>query len=244
MSLTSKPPRAPLWNKSMRRHLDAATGSPGVNGEPAPGKSEISAVLDGKIFARLGLKVPPSDSKLLGEFLVSEDAADAELDADEFARGIRRAVRLSLALSTGLHRQARQPWKEWVETRFKIGYACFHRYHVAAELQIGLISRGLPLLANEHQSRSIASFRRHENFWSALATFKSGFPPAAELKTQLRKTLGLETLAAKTTTRIKLHRILARVVVAVPAGEDDPAVVAAVTLIRRAIAVLEKGVAP
>lgn len=97
------------------------------------------------------------------------------------------------------------------------------------------------MLTNEHQSRSIAPFRRHETFWAALAAFPDGFPPAAELKDRLRTALGLTALAAAATTRIKLHRILQRVIAAVPSAEDDPAVGEAMTLIRRARAVLEKG---
>ena len=228
----------------MARYLGAASPSSNGGAQTAPTKQEMPALrIDEKILARLGLKPPPSDPRLLGEFLVADDAVDAELDADEFARGIRRAVRLRLALAAGLHRQAGQRWKEWVEVHFKVGYACFHRYHVAADLQVGLIARGLPLLTNENQSRSIAPFRKHERFWDALATdaFKRGFPPAAELKNRLGQALGLESLAARSTTRIKLHRILQRVVTAVPGTEEDPAVVEALTLVRRAIGLLEKG---
>jgi hypothetical protein len=242
MSLKMNPSeRTPMWNKSMARYLGAPLpSSGGVQTEPT--KQEIPALrVDEKILARLGLKLPPSDPRLLGEFLTADDAADAASDADEFTRGVRRAVRLSQALSAGLHRQARQPWKQWVEAHFKVGYACFHRYHVAADLQIGLITRGLPLLANENQSRNIAPFRRHERFWEALATFPHGFPPAAELKTRLRSALGLEAVSAAATTRIKLHRILQRVVTAVPVSEDEPVVMEALSLVRRAIAVLEKG---
>ena len=228
----------------MARYLGAASPSSNGGAQMAPTPHTMPVLrVDERILARLGLKPPPSDPRLLGEFLVADDAADAELDADEFARGIRRAVRLNLALSAGLHRQAGQPWKEWVEAHFKVGYACFNRYHVAADLQIGLIARGLPLLANEHQSRSIAPFRKHEKFWDALATdaFKRGFPPAAELKTRLGQALGLASLAARSTTRIKLHRILQRVVTAVPGTEEDPAVGEALALVRRAIAVLANG---
>lgn len=234
--------RAPLWNKAMARYLAAGPAPLDRDGEPEPAPPESSAFgVDEKVFARLGLKTPPSDPRLLAEFLVADDAADAANQADEFARGIRRAVRLNLAFAAGLHRRARQPWKTWVEGHFKIGYACFHRYHVAAELQIGLITRGLPLLTTEHQSRSIAPFRRHEKFWAALAAFKTHLPPAAELKSRLRSSLDLDSLAAKVPPRIKLHRVLQRVAAAVPTAEDDPAVVAALTLLGRAIAILEKG---
>ena len=245
MSLTTNSGgRTPLWNKAMARYIGAASPSSNGGAQTAPPKYEMPALrIDEKILARLGLKPPPSDPRLLGEFLTADDAADAASDADEFTRGVRRAVRLSQALSAGLHRQAGQRWKEWVEAHFKVGYACFHRYHVAADLQIGLIARGLPLLANENQSRSIAPFRKHERFWAALATdaFKRGFPPAAELKTRLGQALGLESLAARSTTRIKLHRILQRIVTAVPGTDEDPAVMEALALVRRAIGVLEKG---
>lgn len=245
MSLTTHSgERPPLWNKSMARYLGGAAPLPDGDGRTVPAQPVRPAIrFDEKTLARLGLKPPPSDPKLLGEFLVEDDATDAELATDEFARGIRRAVRLTMALSAGLHRQAGQPWKEWVEARFKVGYPCFHRYHVAADLQIGLIARGLPLLVNENQSRSIAPFRKHEKFWEALASdaFKTGFPNGQKLKSQLCRALGLEGPPAATTVRIKLHRILQRIVVATPAADDDPVVGEAVTLIRRAILVLEKG---
>lgn len=41
--------------------------------------------------------------------------------------------------------------------------------------------------------------------------------------------------------RVKLYRVLQRTVATMPTVEDDPSVVAALTLLRRAIAVLEKG---
>jgi hypothetical protein len=236
---TNSNQRAPLWNKSMTRFL--GTAAKGQEEAGAGLVKPVAAGLDEKILARLGLKVPPTDPRLLGAFLATDDAADAAVAAEDFARGIRRAVRLNLALAAGLHRLDHQPWKAWVEAHFKVGYACFNRYHVAAELQIGLISRGLPLLGNENQSRSIAAFRRHEKFWDALATFKSGFPPALELKNRLRVTLGLELLPSDATTRIKLHRLLSRVIAAVPATESDPSAGEALALVRRAIGVLEKG---
>jgi len=231
--------RAPLWNKSTARFLGEVPKS-------SPAAFEVvhtSAARrpDEQVLARLGLKRPPSDPALLGEYLIADDAADAAIDADEFSRGVRRALRLSLAFSAGLHRQAQTPWKVWVETNFKVGYACFHRYHVAAELQVGLLSRGLPPLTNEHQSRSIAPFRRHEKFWETLATFKAVLPPAAELKTRLRTALGVEAPAAEATPRIKLHRILNRLVTALPTHDDDPSVIEAIALVRRAMAILEQG---
>jgi hypothetical protein len=223
----------------MTRFLNAASPSATA---PSHGTSDPPRwQIDDKILGQIGLKPPPADPKLLGAFLAADDRADADSDADEFARGIRRAVRLNLALSAGLHRQARQPWREWVEAHFKFGYACFNRYHVAAELQIGLMTRGLPRLINEHQSRSIAPFRRHDKFWTALATFEPELPPAAELKSRLRAALGLGELAAGTTPRIKLHRLLQRIAAATPRPEDDPAVREALALVRLALGVLEKG---
>lgn len=234
-------PRAPQWNKSTARFLCPVSRTnpeePEIIHVPAARRP------DEKVLAQLGLKAPPSDPALLGEYLIADDADDAATHADEFSRGIRRAVRLSLAFSAGLHRQAQTPWKVWVDTNFKGGYACFRRYHVASELQIGLISRGLPLLTTEHQSRSIAPFRRHEKFWEALATFKPVLPPAVELKNRLRTALGEVAPAAEATPRIKLHRILNRLIAALPANDDDPLVIEAVALVRRAVAMLEQGAA-
>ncbi len=232
-------PRAPQWNKSTARFL-----CPVSKANP-----EQTAVIhapsarrpDEKVLAQLGLKAPPSDPALLGEYLIADDAADAAIHADEFSRGIRRAVRLRLAFSAGLHRKAQTPWKEWVDTNFTMGYDCFRRYQVAAELQIGLISRGLPLLTTEHQSRSIAPFRRHEKFWEALATFKPVLPPAVELKNRLRTALGEVAPAAEATPRIKLHRILNRLLTDLPTHDDDPSVIEAIALVRRAMVVLEQG---
>jgi len=238
MSIASQP-RAPLWNKSTARFLgEVPKASPAaLDAVHAPAARQP----DEQVLARLGLKRPPSDPALLGEYLIADDAADAAIDADEFSRGVRRALRLSLAFSAGLHRRAKTPWKVWVETNFKVGYACFHRYHMAAELQVGLISRGLPVLTNEHQSRSIAPFRRHEKFWEALATFQPELPPAIELKNRLRAVLGGEALAAEATPRIKFHRILNRLVAALPPNDDDPSVIEAMALVRRALGILERG---
>ena len=61
------------------------------------------------------------------------------------------------------------------------------------------------------------------------------------MKARLRQALGLESLAAAATTRIKLHRILQCMVNATATAEEDPVVGEALTLICRAITVLEQG---
>lgn len=219
----------------MMRRLEGGT-------EPRASDSEIYA-FDPKVLAQLGLKPPPADPRLLAAYLDSEDAADAEVDSDGFRRGIRRAARLGLAFSAKLHRKARQTWTVWVRERFKAGYECYHRYHRAAELQVGLIARGLPALVNENQARALAPYRRHEEFWSVLAsdTFKQGFPNGVELKGRIRKALGLEALAAASTARIKLHRSLERIMASTSNPDDDLAVKEALGIVRRAISVLERG---
>ena len=224
--------RAPLWGKSMQRYLNGSRSTPTTTAPGEPG-------IDEKILNRLGLNPPPADAKLLAEFLVADDAHDGEIDLDEFNRGIRRAVRLRFALAANLHRQAGQPWKEWVSARFKVGYACFNRYHVAAELQIGLLTRGLPALKSEAQSRVLAPFRKHTKFWDALATFRAELPAPEKLKTTLPKLLGLEVTAAAVTQRIKLHRALGKLVKSIRGAPDDPSVSEAIALMSRAIAILE-----
>lgn len=243
--MNANPQRPPAWNKSMTRYLGHGA-APTERGAPSPVRPRAPSIpsLDPAVLAELGLKSPPTDSRLLAAYLETEDLADGELDAGQFARGIRRAVRLKLAFSAKLHRQAGQTWAVWVRTHFKAGYECYHRYHRAAELQVGLISRGLPLLTNENQSRALAPFRRHEKFWDAVAvSFKEGFPTAPELRQRLQQALGVEPKPASSTPRIKLHRILTRVVQATPPG-DDPTVGQALALVRQAIAILEKGITP
>lgn len=247
MALTANPAsRPPIWGKSMSRFLGGTTpeskkGDPKVDLEPPRNEPVLSGVNE-KAMVQLGLKVPPADPRLLATFLVSEDAADAEADADNFARGIRRAVRLSLALTAGLHRKAGMQWREWVERTFKVGYACFNRYHVAAQIQIELITRGLPLLSSETQSRSIAAFRKHERLWDALGapSFNGGYPAGNELKTRLRSLLGIKAIEKAGTPRIRLHRTLAKILAQMPSSEESP-VAEALVLIRRAISILEKG---
>lgn len=246
MASAKTSPKPPLWNqKSMARYLAGRHSSgenPGTEtaaaGDP-PEDALPTFALDAATLSRLGLKAPPKDPRLLAEFLLAEDAADGALDADEFARGVRRAVRISLALSAKLHQRSGQPWKRWVEAQFKVGYACFHRYHVAAQLQVGLIARKLPLLENEYQSRALAPFRRHEKFWSVVSSFREGLPPAQELKARVPALLGLKS-PAMAGARVKLHRILSWVL-RTNDDEDDPAVHEALELVREAIALLEKG---
>lgn len=248
--MTANTPRTPLWNKSMARYLGQCARSTAVaaTAETSSSKGtenlvpphDPAAAIDKNVLARLGLKIPPTEPKLLAEFLQSEDAADGDIDADEFARGIRRAIRLRLAFSAKLHRQAGQTWTVWVQEHFKAGYECYQRYRRAAELQVGLASRGLPLLTHEHQARAIAPFRRHERFWDALAEFKHDFPAGTELKKRVCSALGLESLDAGATTRIKLHRALERIVAA-NAADNETVVTEALTLVRRAIAILAQG---
>ena len=123
------------------------------------------------------------------------------------------------------------------------GYACFNRYHVAAELQIGLVRRGLPMLTTEAQNRALAPFRRHGKFWEALAReeFKRGFPSGSELQSRLRTLFGLENETSAVTPRIKLHRLLGRILCGPASENNDPAVVEAMALLRRAVTILEKG---
>lgn len=222
--------RPPLWNKAMTRYLQ--------QGADAETKTEMEPI-NQEWFTRLGLKVPPQDPVLLATFLQQEDAADAAIDADEFSRGIRRAIRIRLALGAALHRRARMPWKEWVEAHFQVGYACFNRYHVAAQLQLGLLQRGLPLLVSESQSRLIAPLRRHERFWEAMTSFAGELPPAAELRKQLMRSLGIEATDATLSERVRLHRLLVKVVASHPT--DDPVIGQALGIVRQAIGVLERG---
>lgn len=228
--------------QSARSAAAAATTEPsGSKGTESLAPSDEPAVaIDEKVLGRLGLKIPPSEPKLLAAFLQREDAAEGDIDADEFARGIRRAIRLSLAFSAKLHRQAGQTWTVWVREHFKAGYESYQRYRRAAELQVGLAARGLPLLTHEHQARAIAPFRRHERFWDALSEFKDGLPAGTELKKRVCSAMGLESLAAGATTRIKLHRALERIVAA-SAAENEIVVAEALTFVRRAIAILEQG---
>lgn len=220
---------APLWNKSMARYL---------SGSSAP--ESAAPPLDDATLLALGLKAPPQDPRLLAAFLQTEDAADGAIDADGFARGIRRAVRIQLALDAKLHHGSGLRWKQWVESNFRLGYASLNRYQVAARLQIGLIQRKLPRLENEFQSRVLAPFLRHEKFWATVSTLGSVLPPAKELQVRLPVLLGLASSAERMTARLRLHRLLLKIVHSLPEPED--AVVGrALSLLRQAIAELEKG---
>jgi hypothetical protein len=220
--------RPPLWNKSMTRYLQGGAG-----------KETAAEQIKPEWFGRLGLPVPPQDPVLLGAFLQQDDAADAAIAVDEFSRGIRRAIRIRLALGASLHRRAKMPWKDWVEAHFRVGYACFNRYHVAAQLQLGLLQRGLPLLVSESQSRLIAPLRRHERFWEAMGTFSGELPSAAELRKRLLQSLGIAATEATLSERVRLHRILVKL--AASPAKEDAVVGQALGLVRQALAVLERG---
>lgn len=228
--------RAPLWNKSMARFLNQR---PRVAPHATRPTTEPLA-FDSAHLTRLGINAPPSDPRLLAEFLLTEDRADAAVDADGFARGIRRALRIHLAFRAKLHEHDRQPWKVWVESHFEVGYACFNRYHIAAELQLGLVSRGLPLLTTEAQSRALAPFRRHEKFWSVLAgdAFQPELPPAAVLQVKLPALLGILHASSPITPRLRLHRTLDKLVRQTP---TDAGVAPALALLRQALALLAQG---
>jgi hypothetical protein len=230
--------RAPLRNKSTARYLTPANGAaPSSSEPPTP-----ATLHDPKVLGKLGLQPPPTDPRLLAAYLAKDDLADGTADADNFARGIRRAVRLDFAFAAKLHHQANQSWVEWVEAHFKAGYECYRRYHRAAELQLGLATRNLPLLTNENQARTLGSFRKHEQFWTAIGkSFPTEFPAGPEVKQKMQAALGLNAPSESMTPRVKLHRHLHQLVKSTPA--DDETVASALELLRRAIAVLEGGAA-
>jgi hypothetical protein len=200
--------------------------------------------IDDKVLNQLGLAGligAPTDPRLLVEHLLADDKADAKIGSDDFARGIRRAVRLWLAKSAGLHRRAGKTWVEWVREHFsEIGYETYQRFHVAGELQVGLLCRGLPPLTSTYQSRALAPFRKHSGFWDALSGdfLKNGFPPRDELRRQLQSRLGLPLTTVESTARTQLHRALRRAIKTVPASCDDPTVGRALSAVNRAIAIL------
>lgn len=234
---TSPAARAPLWNKSIARFLNQRPRATSQSTRPTAEPLSFDAAH----LSRLGVNAPPSDPRLLAEFLLTEDRADAAVDADGFSRGIRRALRIHLAFRAKLHEHDRQPWKAWVESHFEVGYACFNRYHIAAELQLGLVSRGLPLLTTEAQSRALAPFRRHEKFWSVLAgdAFQPELPAAAVLQVKLPALLGILNATSPTTPRLRLHRTLDKLLRQTPS--DDTSVAPALALLRQALALLAQG---
>ena len=182
-----------------------------------------------------------TDPRQLALQLQADDEADGKLYLDEFSRGIRRAIRLQLAFAAQLHRREGQTWKEWVAGRFQAGYECYQRYRRAAEIQVGLIERGLPLLANEAQARALVPFRRHAKFWEVLAErFKTGFPTGTDLRKIMQEALEVKPTYVTHTPRLVLHRALSRLVGATVASEE-PSVVEAMALLRRAIHLLEQG---
>lgn len=230
---------APLWNKSMARFASAPRSQAKPSEDASPAETE-PALPDDATLAALGLRPPPKDRLLLTEFLKAEDAADGAIDAEGFARGIRRAVRIQFALTAKLHRGSGLHWKQWVEAHFKVGYACLNRYQVAARLQIELIRRKMPLLENEAQSRVLAPLCRHEKFWEKVGTFSGRLPAAKELQVRLPILLGLAQSRSDVTQRIQLHRALVKAVQAVP-DSDDELVGRALDLVREAMGLLEKG---
>ena len=216
-------------------------GDPSLVGSPPTRRTPR---IDDNVLCQLGLSGlvgAPSDPRLLIEHLKADDQADAKIGSDDFARGIRRAVRLWLAKSAGVHRRAGKTWVAWVGEHFSgIGYETYQRFHIAGELQVGLLSRGLPPLASSYQSRALAPFRKHTGFWDALSgdLLKNGFPPRDELRRQLQSRLGLQPTTAESTARIQLHRALRRAVKSVPASCDDATVGRALSAVARAIAIL------
>jgi hypothetical protein len=180
-------------------------------------------------------------SALLIEHLKADDRADAKVGADDFSRGVRRAVRLWMAKSAGLHRRSKKSWVEWVSEHFSdVGYETYQRFHIAGELQVGLLSRGLPPLTSVYQSRTLAPFRKCPGFWDALAgdALRKGFPPRDALRAHLQTAFGQEPVSRAVTTRIQFHRALRSAVRAIPASCDDSTVGRALSAVNRAIAIL------
>jgi len=191
---------------------------------------------------RLAFGLKLSLPRLLADHLKADDAADARTDFDAFTRGIRRAVRLEIAFRAKLHCLEKKTWKQWVCENFQsAGYDSFRRHAVAAELQMGLIARNLPLLVSNSQSRALAPLRRLPGFWEALASesFKNGFPVHEELEGQLRRMLGAKIRKGGRTPEIQLLRTLTRVAKGVPSAAPGTQVDQALALISRAIAILE-----
>lgn len=236
--------RTPYWSRTMTARLNDQANSP-----RSDDSTQTPQPIDEKVLRQLGLAnltSAPSDPRLLAEHLKADDDKDSATDSDEFARGIRRAVRLQLAFRAKLHRHVGKTWKAWVSEHFKAGYPCYQRYHVAAELQVGLISRGLPKLESGYQSRVLAPFRKCAGFWDALSvdSLKNGFPPANELKTHLQSALGGKSSAPAPSPRIQLHRALSRIAKQFPSSKVDELVARALSSVASAIAVLEgKGAA-
>jgi len=216
-------------------------------GGASPAQDAVAAAfrMDESILTKLGLArlvSAPTDPRLLTELLKDDDQTDAKVYVDEFSRGIRRAVRLHIAYRAKLHRASGKTWKEFIEAEFQAGYDCYVRYYRAAELQISLIKRGLPVLTNEAQSRVLAPMRRHIKFWEAISSdaFKAGFPSAPDLKVKVEKALGLDKASVNQPARVELHRKLQSIVQTTSAGED-PLVAQALGLVERAVALLENG---
>lgn len=238
--------RAPVWGKSMARFLpkepSTASMRAGNGSSPIQVPEATPSMPEPRVLAKIGLSSLgniPSEPRLLLETLKTDDATDGATSADDFSRGIRRAVRLHLAFRAKLHRRENRSWREWVSEHFQAGYSCYQRYRIAAELQLGLLSRGLPALSNEFQARSLAPLRRHAQFWEKLADeFKEGFPAGEQIRPRLEAALGILSSAAAP-ARVRLHRALTRIL----AGNsgDVPGTGEALALVRRALALLETG---
>jgi len=159
-----------LWSQSSARRRDGE--APGVS-HFQPFSRERTPKIGEDVLRQLGLAGligAPVDPRLLIEHLKADDQADAAIGSEEFQRGIRRAVRLGLAKSAGLHRRAGKTWVQWVNEHFlEVGYETYQRFRVAGELQVGLLSRGLPPLVSTYQSRALAPFLKHPGFWDALS---------------------------------------------------------------------------
>jgi hypothetical protein len=233
----------------MLRRIEASTppSDAGSNGQERAATPPVGAgsVFSPSTLEKLGLGQlarRSTDPRQLALQLQADDESDGKLYLDEFSRGIRRAVRLQLAFEAQLYRHSGQTWKEWVAGKFHAGYECYQRYRLAAEIQAGLIERGLPMLVNEAQARALVPFRKHAKFWDVLKEkFSGGFPTGSELRKEIRQALQVKPVAVARTPRLSLHRSLSRLLEATPKNEDDPSVVEALALMRRAILLLEKG---
>ncbi len=233
--------RAPIWNKAIARMMGQRSND-GEAGASRPQRARVR--MDEKLLQQLGLPNlvnAPEEPRLLSELLKQDDAVDAKADLDEFSRGIRRSVRIHIALKAKLHHTSGKTWREWVASEFDIGYECYQRWYRTAELQMALLQRGLPPLTSERQSRALMPLSRHEKFYEALGaeSFKGGYPSSGELRTQVEKALGL-TQAVDMPMRIQLHRKLEAIVQNTAAGEDQ-LVAQALGLVARAVGLLANG---
>lgn len=220
--------------------------------EPYPISLKISASfsqpIQEKTLQSLGLgsfHQLPRDRAALAKFLKGDDRTDRRADDDSLARGIRRAIRLSVAVAAGLHKLEGKNTREWAAENYGAGvYETYNRYIVAAGLQIGLLDRGLPPLTNLHQARVLAPFRREEKFWDALiegaqGPFKNGYPAAHLLKAFLAEKLRLKGEEKHPDPKFRIVEQLRRLAGATSELEsDDPSIEMAGKHIAKAIAAL------